>query len=313
MYSINNINIKNSMRNNPLNSFIFPLHPYKNKNKDELMPFETRMKHSLQALKSELLYDNNTNRDNKSENKNTFLINEKPKKEFIDRNDKLNSLSNVDNRFFNRGEYFTITDRSHSRFTMTTKANSLHSETFSYYYLPMKSSNNKRKTLVLNFEGTIVNIDNNNIAMRPQLKEFLHRMKYYYEIVIYTSLLSQKVIEKIIKEIELSKYIDFILSKENCKEIDGFLVKDLKRIGRDIGEIVLIDDSLLSCEYNKGNSIPILKWRKDNTDIELFKLIPILEYLSKNDIRTTLDKIITKNGLINWKVFEEIKNPVLRY
>ena len=301
--------------NNPLNSFIFPLHPYKNKNKDELIPFETRMKHSLKALQSELLYKNNKeiDRDIQSDNNKTFLIKEKPKKEFNDRNDKLNSLSNVDNRFFNRGDYYSIIDRSHSRFTMATKANCLLSETFSYYYLPMKSSDDKRKTLVLNFEGTIVNIDNNSIAMRPQLKEFLHRMKFYYEIVIFTSLLSQREIEKKVKEIKLDKYIDFILSKENCKEIDGFLVKDLKRIGRDINEIVLIDDSLLSCEYNKGNSIPILKWRKDKTDIELFKLTPILEYLSKNEIRETLNKIITKNGLINWNVFEDIKNTVLSY
>lgn len=296
------------MSNNPLNSFIFPLHPYKNKNKDDLIPFETRMRHSFQLLKSQLLYNNNIKNDSintDNSTKKSFLINDKPKEERIDINEDNKSLSNVDNRFFNRGDYFPIIDRSHSRFTVTTQVNKIKPETFSYYYLPMKETNDKRKTLVLNLEGTIVNSE--NVTIRPQLKEFLRKMKYKYEIIIFSSL-PKKEVNNIIEKAEISNYIDFILSKENYKEKDGILIKDIKRIGRNINEIVLIDDNLLQCEYNKDNSIPIQKWKKDKTDIELFKLIPLLDYLSKNDIRETLKMIITKNGIINWKMFEELKN-----
>lgn len=61
---------------------------------------------------------------------------------------------------------------------------------------------------------------------------------------------------------------------------------------------------------NKENAIPISYWKKDLTDTELIKISSILEYLSSvNDVRSIIQEITTKNGIINWKKFEMLQNP----
>ena len=48
--------------------------------------------------------------------------------------------------------------------------------------------------------------------------------------------------------------------------------------------MIIIDNNPLSYDNNVENGIPILSWYEDTNDKELLKLIPILKYMSNNDV-----------------------------
>ena len=58
--------------------------------------------------------------------------------------------------------------------------------------------------------------------------------------------------------------------------IDNAYVKDLKRLGRDLKKIVLVDNSPVCYSLQPENGIPIKSWYGDKTDTELYKLTDFL-------------------------------------
>lgn len=63
-------------------------------------------------------------------------------------------------------------------------------------------------------------------------------------------------------------------------------MKDLKRLNRDLQDVIIIDNSPLAFHFDVNNGLPITSFIDDKSDKELFKLDFILESLSQvNDIR----------------------------
>lgn len=58
-------------------------------------------------------------------------------------------------------------------------------------------------------------------------------------------------------------------------------VKDLSRLGRDMRHVIIVDNSPFAYSLQPENAIPIKSWFDDQTDRELYELLPILEELSK--------------------------------
>lgn len=86
-------------------------------------------------------------------------------------------------------------------------------------------------------------------------------------------------------------------------------VKDLSKIGRDLNDVIIIDNTPGCYRLQKHNALPIESWFEDPHDEELLKMIPLLTKLAKvNDVRPFIKKIV-KNGKINYakmsKVFKE--------
>lgn len=129
-------------------------------------------------------------------------------------------------------------------------------------------------------------------------------MAEIYEIIIFTASLSQyakPLIEKLDKEeIGFSQ-----LYREHWTFYeDIFFVKDLSKLGRDLKDVIIIDNSPSAYLFQKENAIPIISWYQNKADKELYKLIPILQKLASV-------KDVTQESLNNWKrgQFSIIQSP----
>ena len=146
-----------------------------------------------------------------------------------------------------------------------------------------------------------------HVMVRPGVKEFLENMDKYYEIVIFTASVS-KYADPLLDIIDKQGYCPFRLFREHCSLINTTFVKDLQRLGRDLKDIVIVDNSPLSYALHPENGLPILTWFEDKNDMELYKIIPVLEFLSSvPDVRDFIPKIVGNNK-INYQKANEIIN-----
>ena len=190
-----------------------------------------------------------------------------------------------------------------------------------------------KKTLILDLDETLVhsrfrefnrksdivlNININDIRhivyvlKRPNVDHFIKEMSKYYNIFIFTASISQYA-SPLIDKLDQGKLITGRLFRQHCIYNNGKYIKDIKQIGEDLKDIIIIDNNPISYYLNQDNGIPISTWYDDINDNELNKLIPLLIYLSKvNDVRTIIKQVLngqkTKidfnavNSLINKKM-----------
>ena len=191
--------------------------------------------------------------------------------------------------------------------------------------LPNKIDN--RKTLVLDLDETLIHSafepfiprdditltmkmkDNDiiiHVLKRPYLDEFLNIVTQKYEVVIFTASISDYA-NPLLDQLDPMKKISHRLFREHCTKADnGLFIKDLNRLGRDLKNVIIIDNNPVSFIANKANGLPILTWHSIQSDNELIKLIPLLTYLSNvDDIRPIINKVV--NGYyINYKEVNKI-------
>ena len=183
-------------------------------------------------------------------------------------------------------------------------------------YLP--PSLTQKKTLVLDLDETLVhsqfgafnipsdvviNIEIENelheihVLIRPGVKEFLEKMSKLYEIVIFTASIS-KYARPLLDILDKEKFCSFRLFREHCTLINSSFVKDLKKLGRDLKNIIIVDNSPLAYLLNSDNGLPILTWFDDKYDQELYKITPVLEFLSEvPDVREYINKMVVNNEI----------------
>jgi RNA polymerase II subunit A small phosphatase-like protein len=193
--------------------------------------------------------------------------------------------------------------------------------------LPPK--NNKKKTLVLDLDETLVHsqfmsfsdpsdvviqieLENEmhdiHVMVRPGVKEFLEKMSKIYEIVIFTASVS-KYADPLLNIIDKKGYCPYRLFREHCSLINTTFVKDLQRLGRDIKNIIIVDNSPISYALHPENGLPILAWFEDKSDRELYKITTILQFLSTvYDVREFIPKFVDNNTINYEKANEIIKN-----
>ena len=172
-------------------------------------------------------------------------------------------------------------------------------------FLPNKVSQ-KNKTLVIDLDETLVHsyfdinpprkpdisfeitIDNKklkvNTLVRPGAIEFLEKMSEIFEIVIFTASLRLYALP-IINFIDKKNKCEFKLFREHCSILNNGFIKDLKKLSRDLNNLILLDNNPKSYFLNKENGIPIKTWTDDLLDKELFKITPYLTFLSNENIK----------------------------
>ena len=159
----------------------------------------------------------------------------------------------------------------------------------------INESSNKKYTLVLNLNKTLAFYNKGNVILRPGLISFLSMIKPYYELISFSS--ENDIITKsIIKEIELKeKIFDYNFGREHCVLCDNILVKDISLIGRDLSNILIVDDNENSFKLNDENGIKISKfegyqgnYKNDNALFELEKILILIYKGNYNDIRLAL-------------------------
>jgi len=79
--------------------------------------------------------------------------------------------------------------------------------------------------------------------------------------------------------------------------VDNLHVKDLSKLGRDLSQTIIVDNSPNCYRLHKTNAVPISTWTDDPTDSELSRLIPFLTQLAQvPDIRFILAQCCTLTG-----------------
>ena len=175
---------------------------------------------------------------------------------------------------------------------------------FNDIYPPYIDTFSKKKySLILGLENTLVNFKydlnfnlNKNygkLELRPGLFPFLSDMKKYFEIILF-SLYTKKIADYISNIIEQKeKYFDFKFYVQHSTIIQNEFIKELKRIGRPMDKIIIIDNFPQNYKMNKKNAINIKSyWGKNNNDNTLNELGKILVNIIKdgNDVRNGIEK-----------------------
>ena len=195
------------------------------------------------------------------------------------------------------------------------------------YYLPKKTTS--KKTLVLDLDETLVHsqfvpfsiksdvilkidIDDHiydiHVLIRPGVEEFIQKMSELYEIVIFTASVS-KYADPLLDIIDKDHVCACRLFREHCCMVGITYIKDLQKLGRNLKDTIIVDNSPISYSYNYENGIPILTWFNNKSDRELYNLIPILEFLSNvDDVRDYIKQIVVNDTISYDNVIKVIED-----
>ena len=178
------------------------------------------------------------------------------------------------------------------------------------YFLP-EIKDNKEYSLILDLDDTIIysqrnfnfknilsNINKKIIIFRPYLLEFLQEMKPLFELILFSSNTPDNV-DPIVDLIQKDqKYFDYILYRQHITlDNDGYNVKNLELIGRDLKKVIIIDDIARYFKLQKENGINIKPFcgnaKKDGNTLKI--LGNVLKKIRKDventgDIRISLNK-----------------------
>ena len=149
-----------------------------------------------------------------------------------------------------------------------------------------------------------------HVLKRPFVGVFLSIICDIFEVVVFTASIIDYA-NPIIDEIDIEKKIKYRLFREHCIKINkDRYIKNLNNLGRDLKNVIIIDNNPLSYSLNLDNGLPISTWETNQNDNELIKIIPLLQYLSKSkiyDVRPIIKRIV-KNNVINYDEANKIIN-----
>ena len=225
-----------------------------------------------------------------------YNVNNNINNDNIDNNDyNDNNNNNIDNNFYNdnNNEIYSYNNNKMINIKLKTPFNS--------YFLPKINSNFYKYTLVLDLDETLIYVrhSKNNkkrtLIIRPYLYEFLNRMKKIYELILF-SFGTPEYVDPIINIIEKKeKYFEYKLYRQHASIAGNDFVKDLKKLGRDMNKILIVDNLPQTFKLNKENGICINAFYGDvsNDKNTLKNLAEILEDIrfdadETNDIRISL-------------------------
>ena len=175
----------------------------------------------------------------------------------------------------------------------------------------LKAEDNNKKCLVIDLDETLVHssfkpINNADfivpveidgtihqvyVLKRPYVDEFLMKVGELYECVLFTASLA-KYADPVTDLLDKWDVFRSRLFRESCVFHRGNYVKDLGRLGRELGKIIIVDNSPASYIFHPENAVPVVSWFDDMENKELLELIPFFEELSQADnIYTVLRKV----------------------
>jgi RNA polymerase II subunit A small phosphatase-like protein len=178
-----------------------------------------------------------------------------------------------------------------------------------YLLPPLLPEDAGKKTLVLDLDETLVHssfkpITNADfiipvevedqthqvyVVKRPGVDKFMKRVGEIFEVVVFTASLA-KYADPVLDLLDKHRVTRTRLFREACVQHKGNFVKDLSKLGREMKNVIIIDNSPASYLFHPHHAVPIDSWFDDMNDTELLDLISFLEDLSKvDDVCTVLD------------------------
>jgi len=136
------------------------------------------------------------------------------------------------------------------------------------------------------------------VRKRPRVDEFLAAVADIFEVVVFTAslaLYADPVLDELsasaaaINGAHPSDMIHGRLYREHCVMVGGVFVKDLTRLGRDVKQVIIVDNSPISYAMQPENAVHILDFIDDETDGELDKtLAKVLTMRDVSDVRNVI-------------------------
>ena len=177
------------------------------------------------------------------------------------------------------------------------------SSTDSFYLLPAICSQDvNKKCVVIDLDETLVHrsfkpvknadfivpvdiegkVHQMYVLKRPYVDEFLKRMGEMFECVLFTASFARYA-DPVADLLDKTCCFKSRLYRESCVVYKEKYVKDLSKLGRDLHNVIIIDNSPASYRFPPENAIPVTSWFDDQDDTELLDLIPLLESINNVD------------------------------
>ena len=196
--------------------------------------------------------------------------------------------------------------------------------------LPSKSSEDiHKKTIILDLDETLVhssttsfknndiilNVDfdsilyNIYVLVRPGVENFIKKLSKIFEIVIFTASISRYA-SPLLDILDKEKKIKYRLYREHCTFLNGIYIKELKRLNRDLKDVIIVDNSPIAYAFDTENGLPIKSWYGDKNDNEFDIIFPLLEFLSEADDVRDYIGLFVENNEIKYEISNKIINAV---
>ncbi|KAJ3121078.1 hypothetical protein HK101_006792, partial [Irineochytrium annulatum] len=141
---------------------------------------------------------------------------------------------------------------------------------------PLAAEDVGKKCLVLDLDETLVHssfkpvpnadfvipveidnqIHNVYVLKRPGVDVFLQRLGKQFEVVVFTASLA-KYADPVLDMLDKHRVVKHRLFREACLHHKGNYVKDLGQLGRDLKDVIILDNSPASYIFHPTNAIPI--------------------------------------------------------
>ena len=166
-------------------------------------------------------------------------------------------------------------------------------------FIPFKTND---AIIKVKFDSTVYNV---YVLIRPGAIEFIKKVANLFEIILFTASIPQYALQ-VVDIIDVDKNIKYKLTREHCFFLNGIYIKELKKLNRDLNDLIILDNSPLAYSFDNDNGLPIKAWFDDKNDNELDKIYKILEFLSKvKNVRNYIKKFV-KNNEIDFDIANEI-------
>ena len=122
------------------------------------------------------------------------------------------------------------------------------------------------------------------IFVRNGVQKFLEEISKIFDIGIFTAS-SKDYADAVINYLDPNnEFIKFRLYRNSCIKVNNISIKDLRIIGVDLKNIVLIDNNMYSFANQLGNGILINSFYYDKNDYDLFSVMSyLLTYIAPTD------------------------------
>ena len=128
------------------------------------------------------------------------------------------------------------------------------------------------------------------VYFRPYVRTFLEAVSKVFEVVVLTATCKEYA-DQILNAIDPEKrLIHHRLYRDSCQECianpsipeSKVYVKDLRVLGRNLSDVILIDNSLLCFSYQLDNGIVCNPFKGASDDTELLTILEVLSIVNRN-------------------------------
>ena len=150
----------------------------------------------------------------------------------------------------------------------------------------IKFESSNKKILVLGLDNTIAHVDwykqseedidvklvvDNKerqayISLRPYAMTFLKKMSKKYDIVIFSDR-SQEETDAILDILDpFYEKCKLRLNLDNCIKVKNVWTKDVRVLGKDLSDVIIVDHEPYSYLFQIDNAVPIIPFKRGNDD-----------------------------------------------